>query len=294
MKNEVIEMGPVLTSEHDQLLDKPYTADEMKKPYSQFQETRFLDLMALAHNSSEILGRLQEMSNTSYSQCGAFVKERFIVHNIMVCQDLVRQYGRKKVKESYIMKLHMKKAYNTIDWDFLEEIMYALKFSKRSKRGFRQGDPISLFLFVICMEYLSRLMRKLESHAHFKYHPSMLQTFKLFSSSSGLQIGESKSELRKILVAECNGSIEKMRARFDAWSNRDLSYDARLQLINLVSLSIHIYWAQIFILHKYILKEIEKIYKSFLWCGEQGSRKPGNVASQKVCTPRQQGGLGVR
>ena len=34
---------------------------------------------------------------------GAFVKERYIAHNIMVCQDLVRHYGRKNVKSSCIM-----------------------------------------------------------------------------------------------------------------------------------------------------------------------------------------------
>ena len=56
---------------------------------------------------------------------GAFVKERFIIYNITVCQ--VRHYGRKNVKESYIMKLDVKKAYNTIDCAFIKEMMYALK-----------------------------------------------------------------------------------------------------------------------------------------------------------------------
>lgn len=36
---------------------------------------------------------------------GAFVKERYIAHNIKACQDLVRHYGRKNVKPSCIMNL---------------------------------------------------------------------------------------------------------------------------------------------------------------------------------------------
>lgn len=45
--------------------------------------------------------------------------DRFIVHNVMICQDIVRFYGRKNVLPSCLMKLDMKKAYDTIDWDFL-------------------------------------------------------------------------------------------------------------------------------------------------------------------------------
>lgn len=40
---------------------------------------------------------------------GAFVHNRYIIHNVMICHDIMRFYGRKSVKPSYLMKLDMKR-----------------------------------------------------------------------------------------------------------------------------------------------------------------------------------------
>lgn len=40
-----------------------------------------------------------------------------------------------------------------------------------TKKGLRQGEPLSSFLFVAGMEYLSKCMNTLHHNAQFHYHP---------------------------------------------------------------------------------------------------------------------------
>lgn len=96
----------------------------------------------------------------------------------------------KKGKKGYILfKIDFEKAYDRVDWNFLELtlkdfsfpqsiltlIMNCITSSSLSikwnnekfesfvpKRGLRQGDPMSPYLFVLCMEKLSLLIQETE------------------------------------------------------------------------------------------------------------------------------------
>lgn len=117
---------------------------------------------------------------------------------ILVRQELTKRFKRKGGKPKCLIKIDLRKAYDSISWAFIEEMPSALQFPKKyinwvmacittpyslmingdlcgffsGKRGIRQGDPISPLLFVICMEYLSRLFKYVSTLEGFKFYRS--------------------------------------------------------------------------------------------------------------------------
>ncbi|XP_074301046.1 uncharacterized protein LOC141632394 [Silene latifolia] len=128
----------------------------------------------------------------------AFIAGRDIVGNILICQDLIKLYKRKKCSPRLMMKIDFQKAYDSIEWSYLNEMLRYLKFPDitikllmqcvsspsyslslngevfgffKGKRGLRLGDPLSPLLFTICLEYLSRLLGSIPKCHGFKFHP---------------------------------------------------------------------------------------------------------------------------
>lgn len=93
---------------------------------------------------------------------------------------------------------------------------------------------------------------------------------------------------KRIPTAEGRVIIEKMVKRIKVWSTRKLSYMARLTLVNSVLLSIQSYWAQLTILPKRMIQEVEAICRDFLWKGIAGYEGPGLVAWSKLCVMKSQ------
>lgn len=60
-----------------------------------------------------------------------FVLGRRITYNILLAHVLVRNYDRSRGVPCYAMKIDLRKAYDSVKWDFLEEIMLGMHFPLR-------------------------------------------------------------------------------------------------------------------------------------------------------------------
>ncbi|XP_074299412.1 uncharacterized protein LOC141630503 [Silene latifolia] len=77
---------------------------------------------------SRLSGVLMDIVSMNQS---AFIKDREIVDNILICQDLVRLYGRKTCTPRAMLKIDLKKAYDSIEWAFLRDMLIVLEFPER-------------------------------------------------------------------------------------------------------------------------------------------------------------------
>jgi hypothetical protein len=124
----------------------------------------------------------------------AFIKGRQLVDSVAVVNELI-DYAKKSKKECMVLKVDFEKAYDSVDWGFLDYMLRRFGFGVKwrawmktcvcsgnmsvlvngspteeicIKRGLKQGDPLAPFLFLLVAEGLGALMRMAVERGRFK------------------------------------------------------------------------------------------------------------------------------
>ena len=121
-----------------------------------------------------------------------------MIENVLLATELVKDYHKDSVSSRCAIKIDISKAFDSVQWSFLSKVLSAMNFPPifihwimlcvttasfsvqvngdlagyfRSSRGLRQGCSLSPYLFVICMDVLSKMLDKGASDRKFGYHP---------------------------------------------------------------------------------------------------------------------------
>lgn len=99
---------------------------------------------------------------------------------------------------------------------------------------------------------------------------------------------------KKLSFSDCDPLLLQIKKKLSSWTTRSLSMAGRLTMLTSVISGIIGYWSSAFLLPKRVMKAINSLCSSFLWHGTIGISTGAKVAWKALCTPKTEGGLGIR
>ncbi len=177
-----------------------------------------------------------------------FVPDRWIAENVVLAQEVVHTFHNMKRKKGSVgFKLDFKKAYDSLEWDFILAVMRAVGFDQKvvdlihqcistvqftlllngtksssftPARGLRQGDPLSPYLFIMCADVLARLINREVARGSIK----------------GVKLGLGAAAISKLFYADdvllfCGAKISEVDVlmncidKYCLWSGQSISIE---------------------------------------------------------------------
>ncbi|GJU30484.1 putative RNA-directed DNA polymerase, eukaryota, reverse transcriptase zinc-binding domain protein [Tanacetum coccineum] len=305
-----------------------------------------------------LVNRLSKViDNIVTHEQSAFISGSEILDGPLMLSEVIDWYKKWK-KKMLNFKVNFEKAFDSVSWKYLDFVLHSIGFglkwrswikaflqSSRAlvlvngsptsefslKRGLRQGDPLSPFLFILVMEGLhvalsnavsSGLIRGVKfgfpkmNLSHLYYADDVVITTEWSSHDMDniirvLRVSDMASNMgcasglfpftylglpicsNMNLTSNWKCLVDRFHSKLSNWNANYLSFGGRLTLIKVVLGSLRIYLLSIFKAPALILNSLERIRANFFWGGAIVSKKIAWVKWSNVLSSFDKGGLGV-
>ncbi|XP_074271380.1 uncharacterized protein LOC141595316 [Silene latifolia] len=125
---------------------------------------------------------------------GAFIQHRSIQENILIYEDLIRLYERPSPSPRCMFKIDLQKAYDTVEWEFVDKLMKMLKFPEGFRSKVMQCITTASFSLSLNGEMFGFFQGKRGlSKGDAASMMLLLKSFSTFSKATGLRVSPAKS-----------------------------------------------------------------------------------------------------
>lgn len=167
---------------------------------------------------------------------------------------------------------------------------------------FNRGDTTSAPLLYGCFQEFSQVSglvaNQAKSDIYFGGVPEViqqqiLQHIGFTRGTLPFKYLEVPLSTKRLAIHQCKPLLDKIVEKINSWTVKYLSYAERLQLVQRVLNSIQAFWAQIFLLPKKVMQQVQTIGKRFLWTGEHQRKGKTTIAWDTMRKPKVAGGLNI-
>ncbi|XP_011016272.1 PREDICTED: uncharacterized protein LOC105119785, partial [Populus euphratica] len=266
----------------------------------------------LSHALSNIISPIQN----------AFLGGRLMADNIHLLQELLRDYERKRSSPRCLLKIDFRKAFDSVQWPFLRQLLLMLGFPNHFVHLIMQCVETASYSIAVNDDVilLSRGDRQSVS--------TLFSQLVSFGEVSGLEINANKSFIffggvtdsikqlilqdtgfvegsfpfrylgvplspHRLLASQFSPLLNKIHSTIYGWLGKHLSYAGRVELLKSVLFGMVHFWLNIFPVPDTVIKQITSLCRNFLWTGNVSRSKSALVAWRTVCLPKVEGGLGL-
>ncbi|KAI0519761.1 hypothetical protein KFK09_007221 [Dendrobium nobile] len=249
----------------------------------------------------------------------AFLNGRSMSDHCLLAQEVIHKLRISKRRTGFMaIKLDMEQAYDSMNWETLFQVLNMFGFPKRmimlimervrnarfsfmingrtskwsiAENGFRQGCPLSPYLYILCSHLFSLAMQQrgqelgiqISQRAHKVSHLLFADDVLLFSQASKTLA----TKLYKIVVDFCSWTGLRVNdAKSQIMFRKGMQKVEMLQVKKILKFKIVEEFQYLGVLH-----EIDRCCRNFIWHKRDGKKGLHYIAWKTMCKSKSQGGL---